>query len=668
MFARPTITTPTIIHIFRLWKLEILNCILAITTLGAIYGILQHYDGRRIPNWDIPINLNSLIAFLTFTFRASLIFVLSEIIGQSKWNYFIGNAQEDPPMRRLIETSRFSDASQGLWGALKLIPTIIRFPDVLLAVLVLITSLGTGSFVQQAIQTQSCQFSTNNGNSSLPISRNITYQLFGGKRSTSNMVAAISSALAPDNEEIGSPISAGCSTGNCTFQNAIGGLYNTLGVCSSCTDTSSLITSTNWTETDFDLDGTWLRGIHTLPNGLSIRSLFSNDTLGGWQSADLLVSSIRPPSSENPDWTGSSDWTGDLDWAGDLVSPEMRALSQWAFVNVTVFTSNWLPTSFGYNDYLAATCTMYPCLRTYNASVIMGKLDEVLIKTVPVAPNVNVADSNYTIETILNAPSWFGWEESQMLPFNISLQAVQSPCVVNNAVWTEDNTSSTIDKQHLLLLQADPGPDRTRHFKIENITAPTECIYSIDLVTWEQLLRSMIAGTFNGSCFAWSFPDNMTYGELDCDNSYWLSRFYDDNGITTSDIFERFEAFADRISNKIRMGLLGNPEHIFGQTLQTTVCVGIDYQWLTFPMVLVFITSGLLTCTIFRNWRRRDCEIVWKTSILPFLFYSEGFIVQNGEDMSVELSRRGTAKERLMDLDQMQAEAKQQVVRFYVFN
>lgn len=255
-----------------------------------------------------------------------------------------------------------------------------------------------------------------------------------------------------------------------------------------------------------------------------------------------------------------------------------------------------------------------------------------------------------------------------MLDFSISLQAVQSPCLVNKAVWTEGNTSSIVDEQHLCLLQAKPGPNRTRHVKMENITAPTECIYRIDLVTWKQLLHSMIADTFNGSCFAWSIPHNMTYGELDCDNSNWLSRFYDDNGITTSGIFERFEAFAERISNKIRMGFFGHPEHIFGQTLQVTVCVSIDYQWLTFPMVLAFITSELLTCTVFRNWRRRDCEVVWQTSILPFLFYGEWFTVQIGEDMSVESSRRETPKETLMDLNQMQAEAKQQVVRFHVFN
>lgn len=541
--------------------------------LGSTYGILQHYNGQRVPDWDIPINLSTLVAFITIIFRTSLVFVLAEIIGQAKWKSFIGKRRQDPLVRPLVEASRFNDASQGLFGALRLLPTIIRYPDILVSVMVMIISLGTGSFVQQAIQTRSCQFSTDSIDASLPISRNITYKAGGGKRSFSNLAAAGASALAPENDEIGAPVSAGCSTGNCTFQNSIGGLYNTLGVCSLCTDTSSLITSTKWTETDLDLNATEFTANYTLPNGLSIRAMSINDTFGGLQSASLSVSSIRPPNTGNPEWADFSNWTDDLDWAGDLVSPEMRALSQWAFANVTVFTSNWLPTSFGYTDYLAVTCTLYPCLRTYNASVKMGKLDEVLISTDPVAPNVNVAASNYTTEAILQAPSWFNWETR----LDIGFQAVQSPCLVNGTVWTEDNTSSTIDRRHLLLLQADPGPSRTRHVRFENITAPTECIYSIDLSTCLDML-SMILTTFNGTCLVSSFPDNAIDREIGCDNSYWLSMFYKDNGITTSDIVERFESFANRFSNKIRMGLLGDPEYVFGQTLQTTICVDIDYE------------------------------------------------------------------------------------------
>lgn len=482
------------------------------------------------------------------------------------------------------------------------------------------------------------------------------------------MAAAVSSALAPDTEGMSSPIVVGCSTGNCTFHNSIGGLYNTLGVCSSCTDTSSLITSTKWTETDFDLNATYFMGNHTLPIGLSIRARSENDSSGVFsQGSGLSVSSIR-----TPDWTDLSNWTGDLDWAGDLVNPEMRDLSQWAVANVTVFTSNWIPTSYGYSDYLAVTCTLYPCLRTYtNASVMMGRLDEVLVNTVPLAPNVNVGDSNDTTEAILKAPSWVSWDETILTELGTSLQAVQTPCLVNNTVWTEDNTSSTIEKQRLLLLEADPGPNRTRHVKIKNITAPTQCIHSIDLETWRALMMdSMTRNVFNGSCSALSFP-SVAVKEVDCDHSYWLSRFYDDNGITTSDIINRFEIFADRISNKLRTSLIGDPEYIFGQTLQTTICVDIDFRWLTFPTVLALITTGLLMWTIVRGWRRRGCEIVWKTSILPFLFYSERFVVQNGEDMSgasttSDSSRRDAAKEALMDLDRMEIEAKQQVVRFNI--
>lgn len=669
MSAPVTIIRPTARNIISLWKLEIFNCLLAIAMLGSMYGILRHYDGEPVPDWDIPINLSTLIAFITVIFRTSLVLILAEFIGQAKWKYFVGNGREDPPMRRLIEASRFNDATQGLFGALKLIPTITGHPEILLAIIVIIVSLGTGSFVQQAIQTRLCQFSTDSINASIPISRNITYNYTNNKkRNTPNIAAAISSSLAPDNTELGWPILAECPTGNCTFQNSIGGLYNTLGVCSLCVDTSSLITSTRWTEPYFALNVTEFMGNYTLPNGLSIRAMFHNGSMAGWQDTGLSVSSIRPPNLKNPKSTGLRDWTGDLDWAGDLVNPEMRALSQWAFANVTVLTSNWLPTSFGYTEYLAVTCTLYPCLRTYNASVKMGKLDEVLINTVPVAPNA--ATSNHTAEALLKAPSWISWEEMMMVDSSTSLEAVQSPCLVDHTVWTKDNLSSTIDKQNLLLLQADPGPNRTRHFKVENTTAPTECIYGMDIMTWQEVMRSMITTTFNGSCYAWSLPSLDVDTEIDCYNSNWLSSFFDDNGITTSDIFERFQAFADRLSNKIRMGLLDNPAYMFGQTVQTTVCVNIGYAWLVFPTVLVCITTGLLAWTVFWNWRRRGSEIVWKTSILPFLFYGERFIVQNGEDMSAGStnSSRGATKEALMDLHQMQREAKQQLVRFNVLN
>lgn len=149
-----------------------------------------------------------------------LAFVESEIIGQAKWNNFTGGGspEDTAPVRRLIETSRFNDASQSLLGAFRLLPTITRDPATLTAVIIMIVSLGIGSFVQQTIQTQSCQFAARNVYVSLPISRNITANnVFSFQRGPTNTFAALSSSLSPESEEIGSPIYVRCSTGNCTF-------------------------------------------------------------------------------------------------------------------------------------------------------------------------------------------------------------------------------------------------------------------------------------------------------------------------------------------------------------------------------------------------------------------------------------------------------------------
>lgn len=664
----------TSVSMFKLWKWEIFNCVLAINMLGSMYGILQHYDGQRIPDWGTSINLSTLVALMATLLRAMLGFVVAEIIGQAKWKYFAGNGRptKDPPMRRLMETSRFHDASQGSIGAVRLLPIIIRDPATSLAVMVMIVSLGTGSFVQQAIQTRSCRFPMDGVNASLPISRNITTGWTSSMPrplDSPNVLAAISSALAPDNEELGSPISVGCPTGNCTFSNSMSGLYSTMGVCSLCVDTSSLIRSTGWTS---DISGptqdpgTIFSGVtpalyystanYTLPNGMSIRAEVQYVTKL-LQTTELLMSA-----------------SSTLDWAGDLVSPEMKTLSDLAFANVTLLTSNWIPTSSGYTDYVAATCTLYPCLRSYNASVtsvILGKLDEVLVSTVPIVPNVAaVFESNITNEAILDAmygdtPRDDLYSENPVLYH----QAVQSPCLVNGTIWTKGNRSFAFETQRLLLLHADTNPSGARRVTVEDFTAPAECIYGMDDAAFDSFMNFMNTTPFNGSCSASTVTGTENTTTIDCGATYWLSRFYSDDGTTAASIIKLIEAFTERLSNKLRMGLLNNPEVVSGQVLQATVCSRIDYGWLTFPAVLVAVTSGLLAWTVLRSSRCRGREMVWKNSILPFLFYGERFVVQNGEDVSGHsTSRRDGPKEPLLDLDRMEAEAKQRVVRFDVFD
>lgn len=86
-------------NIFKLWKWEIVNCVLAIGMLASIFGILKRYNGQRIPDWGTTINLSTLVALLATLLRVFLVYVVAEIIGQAKWKYFAGDGRptERPP-------------------------------------------------------------------------------------------------------------------------------------------------------------------------------------------------------------------------------------------------------------------------------------------------------------------------------------------------------------------------------------------------------------------------------------------------------------------------------------------------------------------------------------------------------------------------------------------
>lgn len=292
------------------------------------------------------------------------------------------------------------------------------------------------------------------------------------------------------------------------------------------------------------------------------------------------------------------------------------------------------------------------------------------------APNVTtevIQDAMYGHKDMLPENELYGenWVyQIYQLILSDCFQGVQSPCLTNDTIWTKANQSSTLELQRLLLLHADPDPSGARHFTVENTTAPAECVYNFDVPVIRSLMIAMWEQAFNGTCGAFStFSGAENVTSVFCDNKYWPARFCSDNGNTADRVIKQFEDFTDRLSNKLRMEFLNKPESAPGQVLQETVCSRIRYSWLAFPAVLLAVTSDLLAWTMFRNSRRQGREMVWKSSILPFLFYGDRFVVQNGEDVSAystESSRRDEA-EPLLDLDRMETEARQRVVRFNVF-
>ncbi|KAF4809371.1 hypothetical protein CGCSCA5_v011553 [Colletotrichum siamense] len=94
------------------WQPELLALIISISSFAGIVGLLVKYNGRIQPDFADQISINALIAVFSTILRATLLFVISEVIGELKWEWM-----EQP--RPLRDVERFINATTGPWGSLK---------------------------------------------------------------------------------------------------------------------------------------------------------------------------------------------------------------------------------------------------------------------------------------------------------------------------------------------------------------------------------------------------------------------------------------------------------------------------------------------------------------------------------------------------------------------
>ncbi|KAI8283419.1 hypothetical protein K4K60_002715 [Colletotrichum sp. SAR11_57] len=115
-----------------------------------------------------------------------------------------------------------------------------------------------------------------------------------------------------------------------------------------------------------------------------------------------------------------------------------------------------------------------------------------------------------------------------------------------------------------------------------------------------------------------------------CQTQWWLAPLYHNLTATFDSVSDSFEQLAAAITTQFRItgtsnetfSLTGYKEAVIGSVLGTTVCTRFDWQWVLLPITLVFATAILLTVAVAQSWI--DPAIpVWKTSILPILFYNK---------------------------------------------
>ncbi|KAK8022230.1 hypothetical protein PG993_012997 [Apiospora rasikravindrae] len=597
-------------HIFRVWAWEIIFVVLAFGLITSIAALLTLNNGKPVPDWGSHISFNALLAVLSTVLRATLVITVSSIISQRKWEWY-GEGRPRP----LSDLQQFDAGSRGILGAILLVPTIIRRDAVALAaIIILLASFLIGPFVQQASHTEECWFAVPDTDASLPYAHYVPRLLAGSSAESipnpgQELYSLIlSAAMAPDGP--GNQISATCTTGNCTFsgedqRGAQNKTHSTVGMCNKCVDISSLACVDE-------------------QNTLQLKNVPKEYNISGHEDAAVMRS------------------TPDLVWLGDLFTPELRAVSRWAYIN-----STFIAKDKSGEMAVAAVCSLYPCLRTHNASITHNQLSESEIRSEPLRINIPGGSTSKS-HAALSGSSLENTEYHYV--------AVMSPCHKNNGtiIKLPPNTTFHPAVTELALYDfTDYGGLAPYHPTGQNITAPEECIYRHNAEFAAFISEPFKRFIFYGSC------DYISDGGLACAADLngklpsfdmlpsagdWgvLSALYNNGDAAFPTTARWFDAFANAMTNHLRsrygagafdssnpeftLDLKANvtlhPGEVLGKTWQTTVCVSMRKEWLLLPVGLTVITALLTSWTIVTSWRHRYTRPVWKDSILPLMFNS----------------------------------------------
>ncbi|KAK4451188.1 hypothetical protein QBC34DRAFT_348174 [Podospora aff. communis PSN243] len=578
---------------FWSWTWEMVSVLLCIGLIGAIFAILATYNGQRVPDWGLSINLSTLMALLATILRASLVMIAAEVISQAKWSWFSPSGQQFRPLSQL---QAFDAASRGAFGAAHLIPTVLlKSPVALVAAIITIVSFATGPFVQQAIKTVNCNEIVPTSRASVPIAHyapgssgyvNIGTGLW---EVMNDMKGALIAGLS-NPSTVNTNIVSTCPTGNCTFLD-----YASIGLCSYCKDITPLVTGPHFLNATIPAE-------FRLPNGASISMNRGQTYL-------------------------SLDPTDNMTWIGDF--PTDYA---WALLNFTVLSAKDDPSTSSRRckddnstcAYTASACAIFPCMRIYSASVSSGLFTETPLSSIPVFPDLTPQNLTDILPPVYPPLS----------PRAMQLSAIQTPCHLDGTTYTTANISTAPSAIPLTFFSPNHTPTST--------SAPIECIhriYDIYAFALARFLRELLSGTCSHGGRQAGILNCRQPGATQFD-AFWLDAFFHNWTATPEKIASTVETLALAGTNKLRLtGKTANVENnalsetgttgdfTEGEVWTVGVCTEVDWRWLVLPAVLVGLTVLVLGLAVVGSWRGP----VWKASVLPVVFYGGRFVTREGE-------------------------------------
>ena len=384
------------------------------------------------------------------------------------------------------------------------------------------------------------------------------------------MANAVYTGLINPPRNASSSINFDCPTGNCTFVEAEGITHQSLAMCGICEDLSSTVIR-NYTEATGDLEPAIY---HILPS-----------TFDEWSYKNATIKTFVGASE-----TVVQTWLSTNSYSSSYGSWYISAFDALMYRNCSCKGETVNRQGMCDCDVFGANCAIYPCIKSYTATVHNFVLEEVEVSRIAL---VNGSKSG--------SPFGYGYDMDRVVQggkfHNCSARREASPefplQVYLNGTHDSTKNSSTSEYEYYL----------------------EGCLFQFG---WESTwaLRIYLKNNLWGGSLERSMI-NRPYG---ADGSLWLSAMFNNGSATLETLQTYIDGLANAMTAVIRQyGDTPPITRVKGTAYASRTCVRVRWPWLSLPGALLLLAVSFLAMTIWTTNRRQ--AIVWKSSPLALLFH-----------------------------------------------
>jgi hypothetical protein len=594
-------------NVFKRWLFETGSWLVSALCMGAIIGIYISISGEEMTKSERLLTISNILGKVA---SAALIVPTSEALGQLKWHWFHESS------KAMWDFEIFDKASRGAWGAALLLFRTKGRSLAALEALLIVLLLAIDTFFQQVV-TYPDQWALQNPSSS--ISRVVSYRPRYFKQIYQNFeVQQFDNLMLPaaksyffDNGT--TPIAFGNATKaniplSCPYSHCTWPEYETLAVCSQCTDASDLLEfACRYTAIDWTTNHTGPISPETTANGTVCGYLLNSQS-----DTPILMSGYILEGTGNQTSPGEVLMVRTFPFTDmNTKEPVMGGSIKYKHIRnpildaLIVSAANGTAGVLNHERPVAHECALSWCVKTISSSYDGGRYTE----------DITSIYMNTTIGS-------FPWES---VPVELD-----DGTTVTMAIYTQNITierdAALRDHSSIAVSDATYRVDNTSASNVIMLFDQIFPSYYTDFGPSGKPLLRYLDGY-----------DGPTFREMDFNP--WLA---------PNDISRHMERLASALTDVMRSNADSN-EMITGKAYNIERFVCINWLWLIFPLLLLVLSLVFLVSIIVKT--SKDTETgIWKTSAMPALIYSLPRDLQQGLATSVtsrSISMRRSKKVRI---------------------